>query len=144
MYTEYSEGFLASENNFEIAIGFLSILPYKYIPHDERYGNFHMRMVTMDQNGSEIVFIRNVTDFGVCDPDKDFIRDSNQNGFKSNITSFICADVDEIEFQGTLSSPIHRYFHIELLECEIEHLRSLPGYEDAECKSKEEVTQFFN
>ena len=48
MYTEYPEPFQADDNNFEIALGFLQIRPYQFVPHDETYGNWYMRQVTMD------------------------------------------------------------------------------------------------
>ena len=48
MYNEYPEPFAANNNYFELAVGFLSISPYLFVPHDETYGNWNFRQVTMD------------------------------------------------------------------------------------------------
>lgn len=73
MYLDYDEPFNAIDNRFEYAFAFLSILPYKYVAHDERIGHIAMRSVELDQTGDQFIFIKTVTEFGFCDPDKDFI-----------------------------------------------------------------------
>ena len=50
MYTEFPEAFNATENNFEIALGFMQIRPFQYKRPDPRIGEIYMRMVEMDQN----------------------------------------------------------------------------------------------
>ena len=56
----------------------------------------------------------------------------------------MCLKSEDIFFQGTLISPVHNYFHFEILECKNDLLRLIPGYEDESCFSELEVETFYN
>ena len=59
------------------------------------------------------------------------------------MTKFSCLDNQELYFHGTLTSPVHSYLHIELLECEQEVLNQTPGYENATCATDQELAFYF-
>ena len=59
------------------------------------------------------------------------------------MTDFMCADVKNLEFLGTMSDDVTKYLHFELLRCEEELLHKIPGYEVAECASPQEIKVFF-
>ena len=47
MHADYPDPIYANETNFEFAVTFLSILPYKFVKHDPRIGHINMRRVEM-------------------------------------------------------------------------------------------------
>ena len=58
MYLDYPTVFNAAENNFEFAVAFLQIKPYKIVPNDPRISKINMRTVEMVQENEEIKFHR--------------------------------------------------------------------------------------
>ena len=48
MYADYPEPFNGEENNFEFAVAFLSIKPYKFKANDPRIAQINMRTVEMN------------------------------------------------------------------------------------------------
>ena len=75
MYVDYNAPFNATENNFEFSVAFLSIRPYKFIEVDPRFVQIEMRRIDMDSTGEEIIFTKHPSEFGPCDPEKNFIKD---------------------------------------------------------------------
>jgi len=144
MHKHYPEPIRADDNLFEFAIGFLQIMPYKYVAHDPRIGQLNVRMVEMDQRGENIVFIKTPQETKTCNSTENFTRDHQDSAFSRNITKFICPDTSKVEFLGTMISPVHKYLHLELLACENKVLRATPGYENDTCATSGEVTDFFN
>ena len=69
--------------------------------------------------------------------EEQFVNLSDTSRFdKKNMTDFICADVSSLEFLGTTSDDLTKYFHFEILRCEEELLHKIPGYEVASCASQ--------
>ena len=62
---------------------------------------------------------------------------------RKNMTDFMCGDVSNVEFLGTQSDDLNKYFHFEILQCEEELLHEIPGYETASCASPQEIKMFF-
>ena len=68
-----------------------------------------------------------------------------QSSFKANMEKFMCINTDDdLYFQGTLISPVHNYLHFEILACDEEVLRKIPGYELESCFGDEQVERFFD
>ena len=59
------------------------------------------------------------------------------------MTNFMCGDVTNLEFQGTMADEVTKYFHFEILACEQDLLHTIPGYEVAECAKPAEINMFF-
>lgn len=99
MYNDYQAPFNATENLFEFAVGFLSIRPYKFVPHDPRIGQMNMRLVKMDQTGEQVIFDKYPTDVVPCDHKVNFKGTKDQySAFHQNITKFNCLQSDDMAF----------------------------------------------
>ena len=124
MYDEFPQPFNATDNNFEIAVGYLSIRPYEYKKPDPRIGQINLRMVVMDQsNGQYITFTKHPLEIHDCITGHNFVKDESDSAFARNLEKFVCLESNDVEFQGTLVSPIHKYLHFEILACEEDVLR---------------------
>ena len=82
MYLDYEEPFIATENRFEFALGFLQMRPWMFVDHDPRIGQVNMRRVEMDSRGDQIIFNKYPLDVLPCDPEQQFLQDETQNMFQ--------------------------------------------------------------
>ena len=51
------------------------------------------------------------------------MKDESDSAFARNLEKFVCLESNEVEFQGTLVSQIHKYLHFEILACQEDVLR---------------------
>ena len=75
MHQDYPEPFVASDNRFEFAVAFLSVLPYRFKAHDPRIGQMNMRMVEMETKNEAITFTKHPFPSAPCNADKNFLHD---------------------------------------------------------------------